>query len=786
MLRSRLGRFATFDATAPHRGGSVTKPGSILGHAVVRLEDEAILHGGVSYVDDLAVDGALHLAFVRSTVAHGHLVGVDTSGAETMPGVRAVYTAKNLPLPPLRRTPAPVELPEVFGRPVLAQNTVRFVGELVAAVVATSRAEAVDAAEQIVVDYNPLPAVTDPVAALDDEAIKLFPDHGSNIAYAVPAEPLKENALADADVVVAFGLVNQRVAAAPIEANGVLVEPRDDGSLVVTVPTQMPFFVRTALAEVFDLDPGSIRVIAPAVGGGFGAKIVLYPEYVVAVAAARLLGASVKWTETRSENLVSMTHGRAQSQRVEMGLRRDGVISGLRCRAVQDVGAYPGAGTFMPMYTALMAQGPYVIPRIDFGAVCVATNTTPTSAYRGAGRPEATAFLERALDIAAAELGLDPVDIRKKNFIPPDAFPLTTVTGANYDVADFSAALDEACRIAGYNELRREQRVRRDRRDVHELGIGVCCYIEVTAGAGRASEFASVEVHADGTVTGVVGTSAQGQGHWTTYAMIISELLGTPLEQIRIVQSDTAIVARGAGTVASRSIQIGGSAVHRASEAVLEQARRVAADRLEANVDDIVVFRNGTVGVTGVPSTALSWAELAQLMPLTAAVDFDQGDATYPFGTHIAVVDVDTETGRVVLLRHIAVDDCGRIINPLIVAGQIHGGVAQGVAQALYEQVVYDEDGNPLTTTLADYAVPSAAELPSFELGELETPTPRNPLGAKGVGESGTMGSTTAVHNAVIDALAPYGVRHIDMPVTPERVWRAVSAAPPVPPLQGS
>jgi len=290
----------------------VTKPGSILGHAVLRLEDEAILHGDVSYVDDLAVDGTLHLAFVRSTVAHGHVVGIDTSGAETMPGVRAVYTAKNLPLPPLRRTPAPLELPAIFGRPVLAQNTVRFVGELVAAVVATSRVEAVDAAEQIIVDYNPLPAVTDPVAALDDEAIKLFPDHGSNIAFAVPTDPPKEDALDGADVVVAFGLVNQRVAAAPIETNGVLVEPRD-GSLVVTVPTQMPFFVRTALAEVFDLDPGSIRVIAPAVGGGFGAKIVLYPEYVVAVAAARLLGAPVKWTETRSENLVSMTHGRAQS-----------------------------------------------------------------------------------------------------------------------------------------------------------------------------------------------------------------------------------------------------------------------------------------------------------------------------------------------------------------------------------------------------------------------------------------------------------------------------------------
>lgn len=533
---------------------------------------------------------------------------------------------------------------------------------------------------------------------------------------------------------------------------------------------------------------GLIRVVAPAVGGGFGAKIVLYPEYLIAAVVAQRLNVPVKWTETRSENMIGMTQGRAQVQHVAMGLRRDGTITGVQCRVIQDVGAYPGAGAFMPVYTGLMAQGVYAIPRVDFSAVSVTTNTTPISAYRGAGRPEATAFLERVIDMAARDLDIDPVEIRRKNFIPPESFPLTTVTGANYDVADFAGALDEACRIAGYDQLRLEQRERRERGDVCQLGIGVCAYIEVTAGAGRVEEFGSVEVRPDGTVIVTVGTSAQGQGHETTYAMIVSELLGIPIGRIRVVQSDTALVSRGHGTVASRSMQIGGSALHRASQEVLEHAKNLAARLLEASPDDIVAYVDGTVGVAGVPTKALRWAELAQIASdstrrpdgwdeeLAVSVDFNQGDATYPFGAHIAVVEVDTETGRVSLLRHIAVDDCGRVLNPLIVAGQVHGGIAQGVAQALYEGVAYDDEGNPVTATLVDYAVPSAAELPSFELGELVTPTLRNPLGAKGIGESGTMGSTPAVQNAVIDALVPFGVRHLDMPLTPERVWRAIQA----------
>jgi carbon-monoxide dehydrogenase large subunit len=440
----------------------------------------------------------------------------------------------------------------------------------------------------------------------------------------------------------------------------------------------------------------------------------------------------------------------------------------------------------------MMGQGVYEIPKVQVNSVSAATNTTPTAAYRGAGRPEATAFLERIVDMAAVELDLDPVELRKKNFLPPERFPLTTLTGANYDVGEYAKALDEACRVAGYDDLRAEQRTRRERGDTKALGIGVCTYVEVTAG-GLFQEFGGIEVHPDGTVVATVGTSAHGQGHETAFAMIVADLLGVPMDAVRLVQSDTALVPRGSGTMGSRSLQTAGSALYNASEQVLAKAKQLAAHLLEANPDDIVLHDGGKVGVAGVPSSALSWGELAKAATdpdrrpddwpsgseaaLAASLDFNQGEATYPFGAHIAVVEVDLETGAVHHVRHVAVDDCGRILNPLLVAGQQHGGIAQGIAQALYEQVVYDDDGNPLTANLMDYAMPSAAEFPSFEASNTETPTPLNPLGAKGIGESGTIGSTPAVQNAVIDALSHLGVRHIDMPLTAERVWRAIQDA---------
>ena len=757
--------------------------GSILGNAVLRREDPAILDGSARYYDDLQVDGLTHIVFVRSTIAHATVTSIDTADAETMPGVIAVYTASTLPMDPIQGF---IMLPPAFNRPPLATDRVRFVGDIVAAVLGETRAQAVDAAEQVIVDYDPLPVVIDPERALDDDAPVLFEDHGSNLAIAFDAGD-DPTIMDDADVVISQRLVNQRVAAVPMEPNGIVVEIDGDG-LLVRVPTQHPHGLVAGIAAATGLEAEQVRVIAPAVGGGFGAKMDMYVEYAVAAKAAQTLGRPVKWTETRSENMVAMTHGRAQIQHVEMGLKRDGTITALRSMVFQDSGAYPSIGAFLVFFTRQLAQGVYSIPKVQVNAKSAATNTTTTAAYRGAGRPEATAMLERIIDIAADELDIDPVEIRRRNLIPPEAFPLTTVTGANYDVGEYAKALDEVCRVAGYSDLRAEQAQRRANGDVKQLGIGVSTYVEVTAG-GLFEEYGAIAINDDGSVTATVGTSAHGQGHETSFSMIVQELLGIPMDQVTIVQSDTGLVPRGGGTMGSRSLQIGGSALYKASEEVLAKAKSLVAHLLEANVDDIVLMDGGGLGVTGVPASAMSWAELAEAakdpakLPegmeaeLAHAMDFNQGEATYPFGAHIAVVEVDTETGQIEHIRHVAVDDCGKILNPMLVHGQQHGGIAQGSAQAMWEGVAYDEDGNPLTGNLMDYAIPSAAELPSFEASNTETPTPLNPLGAKGIGESGTIGSTPAVHNAIIDAVSYLGVRHIDMPVSPQRVWNAINDA---------
>jgi aerobic carbon-monoxide dehydrogenase large subunit len=762
----------------------VVTSGSILGNPVKRTEDPRILRGEAGYFDDLNVEGLLHVGFVRSTMAHARIEAIETSDAAGMPGVVAVYTADDLGLEDHQGF---AMVPAALARPPLARDVVRFVGDMVAAVVAETQAQAVDAAEMVIVDYDPLATVIDPEAALADDAPLLFPEHGSNLAieFNFGDDPA---ILDDADVVVQGRFVNQRLAPVPMEPNGILVELDGDDGLTVHVPTQNPHSVRDSLAGAVGRDEERVHVIAPAVGGGFGAKAGMYPEFAIVAAAARKLGRPAKWTETRSENMTAMTHGRGQIQYIELGVKRDGTFTGLRGRIVCDGGAYPGIGSFLPYLTRTMSQGVYRIPKIQMNSKSAITNTTPTDAYRGAGRPEAAALLERIVDMAAVELGRDPVDLRKQNFLRPEEFPLTTVTGANYDSADYAKALDEACRVVGYDELRRDQAERRACGDVKQLGIGISVYTEVTAG-GLFQEYGAVEVHTDGTVTATVGTSAHGQGHETAFKMIVAELLGVPMDAVRVVQSDTALVPRGTGTMGSRSLQTAGSALHKTSELVVDKAERLAAHLLEADVADIVLHGDGRVGVAGAPTAALSWAELAAAASdsarrppdfeegLRAELDFNQGEATYPFGAHIAVVEVDTETGSVELLRHVAVDDCGRVLNPLLVAGQQHGGIAQGVAQALYEAVVYDEDGNPQTANLMDYAMPSAAELPSFEASNTETPTPLNPLGAKGIGEAGTIGSTPAVQNAVVDALSIYGIRHLDMPLTAERVWRAIRDA---------
>jgi carbon-monoxide dehydrogenase large subunit len=547
------------------------------------------------------------------------------------------------------------------------------------------------------------------------------------------------------------------------------------------------------MAPALGLAPEQLRVVCPWVGGGFGPKAAVYVEYLVAAAAALQLGRPVRWTETRSEDMLSLVHGRDYVMTAKLGVTRNGRIVGLDASVLAGGGAYPAVGAILPMLTQMMSVGVYDIPKVRFHATTALTNTTTVGAYRGAGRPEATQLIERVLDVAAGRIGMDAAEIRRRNFIAPDKFPLTTITGGNYDSGEYEKALDAALAASGYAELRAEQQRRRDTGDPKQLGIGVSAYVEVTAPIGLHIEYGAVEVHDDGTASCYVGTSVHGQGHHTAFAMLASEVLGIPMYQIKLVNSDTASVPRGAGTMGSRSLQTAGSAVHVASTEVLERAKQIAAHLLEASAEDVVVG-DGGLQVAGVPAKAVTWAELAvasrdasrlpagmDAMALRHELDFDGQDSTFPFGAHVSVVEVDTETGKVTMLRHVAVDDCGRILNPLLVAGQQHGGIAQGAAQALYEWVQYDEDGNPVTSNLADYAVPSAAELPSFEVSNTQTDSPRNPLGAKGIGESGTIGSTPAIHNAVVDALSHLGVAHVDMPCTPERVWRAVQDAAPVP-----
>ena len=566
----------------------------------------------------------------------------------------------------------------------------------------------------------------------------------------------------------------------PTFGNAIAVVPNhgDGPAFTVYVSTQMPHMFRTLAAPVVGLDPAQIRVITPHVGGGFGGKAGIIAEHTVAMAAAMKLDRPVKWIETRSENLLSM-HGRGQVQYAEMGFTTAGDITGMRIRIVGDGGSYAGIGGALPMGPSrTMAQGVYRIPALCYEVAVATTTTVSTGAFRGAGRPEAAALLERIMDLAADDLGIDPIELRKRNLLRPEQFPYETLTGATYDNGTYGAALDRAAEVAGYAQLLADQAQRRAEGGPLQLGIGVSSYVEITGSAGG-KEYSSVEVHRDGSATIKVGTSGHGQGHPTTFGMLVSDQLGIPLDRIRFVQSDTAEVPRGSGTGGSRSLQIGGSSVQAAAIAVLERGKVLAASLLEASPDDIVVTEDGRVGVAGSPATALEWSAIAVAAseegdPLVVEMDLEQAGATFPFGAHVAVVEVDTDTGHVRLVRHVAVDDCGRIVNPLLVEGQQHGGIAQGTAQALWEQFVYDADGNPLTSTLAEYAMPSAAELPSFEASSTETPTHLNPLGAKGIGESGTIGSMPAVHNAVIDALSHLGVRHIDMPCTPEKVWRAM------------
>lgn len=755
----------------------VSVSGSILGHRVRRKEDPTLLTRGGTYVADLNLPDACHAVFVRSISAHAHLRSIDTTEARRAPGVLGVFLATDLGLAPVHGSAA---VHDDFLRPPLATDTVRFVGEPIAVVVAATFAQASDAAETIVVEYERLVPLVRAEDALSASALPIFPHRNDNIAITV-VDPT-EDVLDDAEIVVRGRYVNQRIAPVPIEPNSAAAMSTADGRLTLYCSVQMPHAVQRQLAAGLGMQLSDVRVIAPDVGGGFGAKAGLIHEHYVLATLARRLQRPVTWTETRSENMVAMVHSRAQIQYVELGLRRDGRFTGMRVRLVGDGGAYPTIGAMLPAGTRRMAGGPYRLPRLRFDVAVAVTNTAPTGAFRGAGRPEASSLLERVVDQAARELGIDPLEIRRRNFIAPDEFPFATLTGHSYDSGEYAGALERAAHLASYEALRLEQARRLTEGATKVLGIGVASYVEVTAGANR-SEYASLEVHPDGSATVIAGTSAHGQGHETAYAMLVSDQTGIPVERIRLVQSDTDLVRSGGGTGGSRSIQIGGSAVSNATRGVIELARQLAAVLLEADVNDVVVDpATASVSVVGVPATALDWATLAIAARdrdgrLAAETDFEQSGPTFPFGTHISVVEVDLETGATTILRHVAVDDAGTVINPLLFEGQQHGGILAGAAQALFEEILYDADGNPITTTLAEYAIPSAAEMITFEVDHTVTPTPRNPLGAKGIGEASTVGSTPAIQNAVIDALAHLGIRHIDMPCTPERVWAAIQDA---------
>ena len=753
---------------------------NVVGQRVRRREDPRFLTGKGQYVDDMPLDGALHVTFVRSPWAHARITSVNVDQG-ALPDGALVLTASEIGLPPI---PPPPFVPggEKFPRPPVASERVRFAGDIVAVALAPTREASVDASELVEVEYEPLPVVVEPAKAATDEVL-LFEEAGTNTCVARPRAMSDEEMFSDCEVVVEGELTSQRIAAAPIEPRAHAARVEENGRLTVWLSTQTPHQDRDGLARVLGMEPGQIRVMAPDVGGGFGGKG-LDVEDVLVAQLARHTARPVRWTETRSEHMVAMHHGRAQRIQFKLGSDRDGRIKALHLSLLQDAGAYPGIGAFLPMLTGLMASGVYSIPKIDVDVQAVVTNTTPVAAVRGAGRPEATQAVERAVDVLAAELGLDPAEVRRRNFIATDEWPVTTAAGATYDIGDYGRALDLALENAGYSELRERQAELRRQGSPKQLGIGLSTYVEITNGIGE-SEFGAVEITADGQAIVKTGSFSHGQGHETTFAQIASARLGLPIEKITVLKGDTDAVARGTGTYGSKSTQIGGAAASKASEELVELAKRLAAEEMEASPQDMVLdLDGGRFHVTGSPEPGLTWGELAgrleqsgRLDELRAETDFQAERPSFPFGAHIAVVEVDTETGAVGLERLVAVDDAGTIINPLVVDGQVHGGVAAGVAQALYEEIAYDEDGNPLSANLVSYCMPAAPELPMFDRVEMVTPTPLNPLGAKGIGESGTIGSTPAVQNAVIDALAPLGVRHVEMPLHGERVWRAIQEA---------
>ena len=772
------------------------RPPKLIGEPIKRREDPRLITGRATYVDDLQLPGMLHMAIVRSPYAHARVTRVDTSQAERLAGVVAVLRHDEVRR---RSEPYPVagqiEGMHIPLRWALAGDRVRFVGEPVVALIAVDRFVAADAAELVEMDFEELPVVTDPERAIEPGAPLVHEDFDTNVCVVAPLgdKDATDTAFERAEVMIRQRMLNQRLIPNAIEPRGVVAHyEAGPETLSLWTSTQIPHLVKTLLAGTLRFPEHKVRVVAPEVGGGFGSKLNIYAEEFLAALASLQLERPVKWIEERQENFVATTHGRDIIGYVELGAKRDGTIVGQRVRLIVDIGAYQQLLTAaIPTLTALMLPGPYRIPALAGEIVEVFTNKTPTDAYRGAGRPESTYFIERAMDLLAAELGMDPVDLRRKNFIPPDAFPYTTAGGVVYDSGNYEGALDKALAIADYPALRKEQQALREAG--RYLGVGLSTYVEICGFAPSAAlpaggwESGTVRVERSGVVTVYTGVSPHGQGQETAFAQIVAEELGVDLDDVTVIHGDTAQVSAGIGTFGSRAIAVGGTAIVMSLEKVKAKAKRFAAHEMEVQPDDLE-FEGGRLFVRGQPDRAMTLAEVAGLaynavnLPpetepgLEATSYYEPENFTFPFGAHVAVVEVEPETGTIDLRRFISVDDCGNVINPLLVDGQIHGGLAQGISQALYEEAVYDEDGQLITGSLMDYNVPTAEQLPHYELDRTVTPTPVNPLGAKGIGEAGTIGATPAVVNAVMDALAPFGLRHLDMLLRPEKIWRAMRA----------
>ena len=774
----------------------------LVGERVKRREDPRLIQGRGTYVDDIKITGMRHMAFKRSDIAHGKIKSIDTKAAVAMDGVEAVYTGADI-----AKVLAPMPIGTPFPSPphyAVAVDTVRYAGEPVAVVIASDRYAARDAVDAITVTYDPLPVVVDPEQAMTGKPTVIHPDFANNLAVAlVPSgtgvapdfsvvdNSAVDKAFAEAEVVVSQRMVNHRLVPNAMEPRGVVAhwEPGKD-SMTIWSSTQNPHILKTMIAAMNGLGQHQVRAIAPEVGGGFGAKINIYAEEYVASVISKKLGVPIKWIEDRSEAFVATTHGRDIIGYIDIAARKDGKVLGLKMRLIADIGAYNMLLTAaIPTLTMLMANGTYDIPAIRTTLTEVFTNKTPTDAYRGAGRPEATYFVERAMDMLARELNIDPAELRRKNFIPANKFPYQTQMGAVYDSGNYEKALDTALKAANWNGLIAERD--KARKEGRLVGLGLAMYVEV-CGLGPSSslptggwEHGQVTVERDGRITATTGASPHGQGNETTFAQMLADQFGIPFDHVTILHGDTGVSKQGIGTFGSRSQAVAGTALHLAGAKVKKKMAQFAAAMLEANENDIV-FENGTVGVKGSSSTAKPFAAVAGYayvpVPLPPGLEpglsdeafFEPANNTYPFGCHISMLEIDRDTGEPKLLKLVAVDDAGNLINPLIVEGQIHGGLAQGIGQAMVEEAVYNEDGQLVTGSFMDYAMPRAADFPRFELSATCTPTPVNPFGAKGVGEAGTLGSTPSIVSAAVDALSPLGVKHIDMMLRPEKLWRII------------